>query len=171
MKHICIIITIIGISLTSCRQKYNDHLYSAVMSYKYLPIPITNQKDSCFYMCDALEFYREFNMYIMEYETFCITLYNHSKTNTYIQLTDSLYKELNTMSIHEVPEINSVYQYEGIKGILNRYTKAASPGYAAFKNELSWEERDFIMYLLFQEGIYTEFSDEDGDAFIRLNSK
>ena len=112
MKHICIIITIIGISLTSCRQKYNDHLYSAVMSYKYLPIPITNQKDSCFYMCDALEFYREFNMYIMEYETFCITLYNHIKTNTYIQLTDSLYKELNTMSIHEVPEINSVYQYE-----------------------------------------------------------
>ena len=75
------------------------------------------------------------------------------------------------MSIHEVSEIDSVYQYEGIKGILNRYTKAASPGYATFKNELSWEERDFIMYLLFQEGIYTEFSDEDGDTFIRLNSQ
>ncbi|EOA52140.1 MULTISPECIES: hypothetical protein [Bacteroides] len=47
-------------------------------------------------------------------------------------------------------------------GILNRYTKTASPGYAAFKTELSWEQRDYIMYLLFQEGIYTEFSDEDG---------
>ena len=90
-----------------------------------------------------------------------------------IFITDSLYNESSLNSVCEDIEIKNTYQRQGIEGLLDRYTRRVSTlsSYASYIEGLSWKQIEYIMYLLYCEGVYTEFSDEDGDIFIVLDSK
>lgn len=173
MKYLFLVF--IELLLFSCMQNLpKDRLYNAIMEYDYyIAIPITNQKDSCLYMCESLTFYEMSNMDILDRDVFLTNLYKHIKKNTYIELTDSLYNELSLNSVCEDIEIKNTYQRQGIEGLLDRYTRRVSTlsSYASYIEGLSWKQIEYIMYLLYCEGVYTEFSDEDGDIFIVLDSK
>ena len=107
MKYLFLVF--IELLLFSCTQNLpKDRLYNAIMEYDYyIAIPITNQTDSCLYMCESLTFYEMSNMDILDRDVFLTNLYKHIKKNTYIELTDSLYNELSLNSVCEDIEIKN----------------------------------------------------------------
>lgn len=61
MKYI--ILLLLG-GQAACTKDSKDRLYDAIMGHTiYVPIPITNQKDSCIYMCQSFKFCSNTNIY------------------------------------------------------------------------------------------------------------
>lgn len=166
MKYIiCLLIACI---FTNCALEKKDLLYDIITEQPStrgnaeIIIPICSRQDSALICMGSDDFEYIVNRSdLISWEIFSNQLYDAIIKKKYIYVYNDTFEDCKASIIKEIPHIKSIYETEGIDGIIKKFTSDN-----VFNKDLTFPEIDYIIYLLFQHGLYCRLDHYDAVYYI-----